>query len=78
MKANEITLYKTFGTYQLVTDEDDRYYVCRHTYSGQECIADTVKEAKSCLEDLDKTHQELQAAIRKLQVYGYKVYKEIA
>ncbi len=78
MKSNEITLYKTFGTYQLVTDEDDRYYVCRHTYSGQECIADNIKEAKKCLEDLDRTHQELQSAIRKLQAYGYKVYREMA
>ncbi len=77
MKTNEITMYKTFGTYQLVLDEE-RYYECRHIYSGQTCTADTIKEAKQCLEDLDETHREIQAAIRKLAIYGYKVYKEIA
>lgn len=78
MKQNEIQIYKTWGTYQLINDDGDRYYECRHTYSGQTCTADTIKEAKSCLEDLNDTHQEIQAAIRKLGIYGYKVYKEIA
>ncbi len=77
MKQGEITLYKAIGTYQLITDDGDRYYECRHLYSGQECIADTIKDAKKCLEDLDKTHREIQEAIRKLTVYGYKVYKEV-
>ena len=78
MKTGEMVIYKTFGTYQLVQDEDDRYYECRHLYSGQECTADTIKEAKKCLEDLDETHREIQDAIRKLAIYGYKVYKEVA
>jgi hypothetical protein len=78
MKTGEMIMYKTFGTYQLVIDDGDRYYDCRHIYSGQECTADTIKDAKKCLEDLDKTHQEIQAAIRKLAIYGYKVYKEVA
>lgn len=78
MKQNEISMYKTFGTYQLIIDDGDRYYECRHIYSGQNCTADTIKEAKSCLEDLNDTYQEIQAAIRKLAIYGYKVYKEVA
>jgi hypothetical protein len=78
MKQNEISMYKNFGTYQLIIDDGDRYYECRHIYSGQTCTADTIKEAKSCLEDLHDTHQEIQAAIRKLAIYGYKVYKEVA
>jgi hypothetical protein len=78
MKTGEMIMYKTFGTYQLVTDDGDRYYDCRHIYSGQTCTADTIKEAKSCLEDLNETYQEIQAAIRKLGIYGYKVYKEVA
>jgi hypothetical protein len=77
MKTGEMIMYKTFGTYQLVLDED-RYYECRHIHSGQICYADTIKEAKSCLEDLNETYQEIQAAIRKLGIYGYKVYKEVA
>jgi len=78
MKLGEMTMYKTLGTYQLVTDDGDRYYDCRHIYSGQECTADTIKEAKKCLEDLDEAYREIQAAIRKLNIYGYKVYKEVA
>ena len=78
MKQNEMIVYRTFGTYQLVIDDGDRYYECRHIYSGQTCTADTIKEAKSCLEDLHGTYQEIQAAIRKLGIYGYKVYKEVA
>ncbi len=76
MKTGEINMYKTYGTYQLCIEED-RYYECRHIYSGQTCTADTIKEAKSCLEDLNDTYQEIQAAVRKLGIYGYKVYKEI-
>ncbi len=78
MKQGAIAIYKTFGTYQLIQDEDDRYYECRHIYSGQTCTADNLKEVKSCLDDLDDTYQEIQAAIRKLQIYGYRVYKEMA
>lgn len=78
MKLGEMMMYKTFGTYQLVNDDGDRYYDCRHIYSGETCTADTIKEAKKCLEDLDKTHQEIQQAIRKLAIYGYKVFKEVA
>jgi len=77
MKLGEMTIYKTFGTYQLVTDEGDRYYDCRHIHSGQTCTADSIKEAKKCLEDMDVDHRDIQAAIRKLSIYGYKVYKEI-
>jgi hypothetical protein len=78
MKLGEMMIYKTWGTYQLVTDDGDRYYECRHIQSGQTCTADTIKEAKKCLEDLDETHREIQTAIRKLAIYGYKVYKEVA
>ena len=72
-----IYLHKTWGTYQLVEDDGDRYYECRHILSGQTCTASTIKEAKRVLEDLDKTHQEIRAAITKLNRYGYKVYREI-
>ncbi len=78
MKTGEMSMYKTFGTYQLVTDDGDRYYDCRHIYSGQSCTADNLKEVRKCLDDLDETYREIQAAIRKLNIYGYKVYKEIA
>ncbi len=77
MKTGEMTMYKTFGTYQLVTDDGDRYYDCRHILSGQTCTADSIKEAKKCLDDLEMDHRDIQAAIRKLAIYGYKVYKEI-
>ena len=77
MKANEMIMYKTFGTYQLINDDGDRYYDCRHIYSGETCQADTIKEAKKCLEDLDKTYDEIRSAISKLTIYGYKVYKEV-
>jgi hypothetical protein len=77
MKTAPVQLYKDFGTYQLIQDEDDRYYECRHIYSGQTCTADNLKEVKSCLDDLDDTHQEIQAAIRKLKIYGYQVVKVI-
>jgi hypothetical protein len=78
MKLGEMMMYKTFGTYQLVNDDGDRYYDCRHIYSGETCTASTIKEAKQVLEDLDKTHQEIQQAIRKLAIYGYRVFKEVA
>ena len=78
MKANDMIMYKTFGTYQLITDDGDRYYDCRHIYSGETCIADTIKEAKKCLEDLDKTYDEIRSAITKLKIYGYTVYKEVS
>ena len=78
MKTAPVQLYKDFGTFQLINDDGDRYYECRHIYSGQDCQADNLKEVKKCLDDLDKTHQEIQAAIRKLSVYGYKVFKEVA
>jgi len=78
MKTGEMMIHKTYGTYQLVNDDGDRYYNCRHIHSGQTCYADNIKEANKCLEDLDKTYQEIQAAIQKLTVYGYRVFKEIA
>ena len=83
VKAGEIQVYKNMGTYQLVIDEGnefyerEKYYAVRH-FSGLEVSADTVKEAKKCLEDFDRVAQEIQQAINKLTSYGYKVYKEIA
>jgi hypothetical protein len=70
-------IHKTFGTYQLVEDDGDRYYECRHIYSGQTCTASTIKEAKKVLDDLHVKHDEIQAAIRKLRIYGYQVVKVI-
>ncbi len=77
MKTSPTQLYRDFGTFQLINDDGDRYYECRHIYSGQSCTADNLKEVKKCLDDLDETHKEIQAAIRKLNIYGYKVYKEV-
>ena len=78
MSQSPIQIYKSIGTYQLINDDGDRYYECRHLRSGQECTADNLKEVKQVLEDLEKTHQEIQQAIRKLQIYGYRVFKEAA
>jgi len=83
MKTGEIVVYKNLGTYQLVVDpgnefyESEKFYAVRH-FSGLEVSADTVKEAKKCLEDFEQTAQEIRSAIDKLTRYGYKVYKEIA
>jgi hypothetical protein len=71
-------IHKTFGTYQLVEDDGDRYYECRHMFSGQTCTASTIKEAKKVLDDLDLTHHEIRTAISKLNRYGYQVVKVIA
>jgi hypothetical protein len=82
-KQGEIQVYKNLGTYQLIIEDFrpqhdiERYYQVRH-FSGLEVTADTIKEAKKCLEDFDKVAQEIRQAINKLTVYGYKVYKEIA
>jgi hypothetical protein len=82
-KQGEIVVYKNLGTYQLITEDFrpqhdiEKYYAVRH-FSGLEVTADTIKEAKKCLEDFDKVAQEIRQAINKLTVYGYKVYKEIA
>jgi hypothetical protein len=82
-KQGEIVVYKNLGTYQLITEDFrpqhdiEKYYSVRH-FSGLEVTADTIKEAKKCLEDFDKVAQEIRQAINKLTVYGYKVYKEIA
>jgi hypothetical protein len=73
-----IVLYKTFGTYERVRDDYETFYECRHLQSGQECTANTIKEAKQVLETLDRTYAEIREAIDKLTVHGYKVYKEVA
>jgi hypothetical protein len=78
MKTSPVQIYKHFGTFQLVEDDGDRYYECRHIYSGETCTADNLKEVKKVMEDLDKTYDEIQSAIRKLNIYGYKVYREVA
>jgi hypothetical protein len=78
MKTSPVQLYKDFGTFQLINDDGDRYYECRHIRSGETCIADNLKEVKKVLEDLDKNYDEIQTAIRKLTIYGYKVYREVA
>jgi hypothetical protein len=82
VKQSEIFVYKTFGTYQLIVEEAnefydrERYYVVRH-FSGLEVTAETIKEAKKCLEDFEKTAQEIQGAIEKLTRYGYRVFKDV-
>ena len=78
MKTSPLQIYKDFGTFQLVNDDGDRYYECRHIYSGETCTADNLKEVKKTLDDLHKTYDEIRAAIQKLSIYGYKVYREVA
>ena len=79
MKQNAIQIHKNFGTYQLFVDVDgSRYYECRHLLSGQETEADTIKEAKESLDQLERDFQKVQAAVSLLKGLGYKVFKEVA
>ena len=83
IKQGEIVVYKNLGTYQLITEDFrpqhdiEKYYSVRH-FSGLEVQADTIKEAKKCLEDFERVAQEIRSAIDKLTCYGYKVYKQVA
>jgi hypothetical protein len=38
--------------------------------------ASSVTECKKCLDDFEITAQEIRAAINKLTIYGYRVFKE--
>ena len=83
IKQGEIVVYKNLGTYQLIIEDFrpqhdvERWYQVRH-FSGLEVQADTIKEAKKCLEDFERVAQEIRSAIDKLTCYGYKVYKQVA
>jgi hypothetical protein len=83
IKQGEIVVYKNLGTYQLIIEDFrpqhdiERWYQVRH-FSGLEVQADTIKEAKKCLEDFERVAQEIRSAIDKLKCYGYKVYKQVA
>jgi len=83
IKQGEIVVYKNLGTYQLIIEDFrpqhdvERWYQVRH-FSGLEVQADTIKEAKKCLEDFERVAQEIRSAIDKLTQYGYKVYKQVA
>jgi hypothetical protein len=83
IKQGEIQVYKNLGTYQLIIEDFrpqhdiERYYQVRH-FSGLEVTADTIKEAKKCLEDFDRVAGEIKQAIDKLTAYGYKVFKQVA
>jgi hypothetical protein len=77
MKLNEIRPVQ-YGTIQYVEDEDlGKCYLVRHNFIKRDVFADTVKEAKKELEELQKEMSELNDAIYKLRRYGYKVYKEV-
>lgn len=82
MKQGEITVYKNLGTYQLVIEpenefyQQDRFYEVRH-FSGLTVTADTVREAKQCLQAFEQTAAEIRRAIQMLKVHGYRVYKEV-
>jgi hypothetical protein len=82
-KQGEIQVYKNLGTYQLIIEDFrpqhdiERFYQVRH-FSGLEVTADTIKEAKKCLEDFERVAGEIQGAINKLTAYGYKVFKQVA
>jgi hypothetical protein len=86
VKHEDMVVYKNIGTYHLVTDdgydedtdtwyEPFRHYEVRH-FSGLEVTASSVKECKKCLDDFEVTAQEIRAAINKLAIYGYRVFKE--
>jgi hypothetical protein len=83
IKQGEIVVYKNLGTYQLIIEDFrpqhdiERWYQVRH-FSGLEVQADTIKEAKKCLEDFERVAQEIRSAIDRLTCYGYKVYKQVA
>jgi len=81
-----MTVYKNIGTYHLVKDDgyDDvtdtwylpeKHFLARH-FSGLEVTANSAKECQKCLDDFEITAQEIRAAINKLTVYGYSVYKK--
>ena len=82
-----MVVYRNIGTYHLVSDDgydedsdtwyepQEQHYVARH-FSGLEVTASTVKECKKCLDDFEKTAQEIRAAINLLTVYGYRIVKE--
>jgi hypothetical protein len=81
-----MTVYKNIGTYHLVQDdgydedtdswyEPFKHYEVRH-FSGLTVTASSVKECKKCLDDFEITAQEIRAAINKLTIYGYRVFKE--
>lgn len=78
---HDMVVYKNIGTYHLVVDDGDgeyipeKHYVARH-FSGLEVTANSVKECQKCLDDFEKTAQEIREAINKLTVYGYSVYKK--
>jgi hypothetical protein len=77
VKLNE-TRTVQYGTIQYIEDEDfGKCYLVRHQFIKRDIFADTVKEAKQELEELQKEMSELNSAISKLQRYGYKVYKEV-
>ena len=79
MKHNEVQLYKGIGTItQTVDDEGLRCYIYTHFGSGQSFEESTIKGAREMLDWEEKTHQEVQAAIRVLQGRGYRVFKEVA
>lgn len=82
----DMVVYKNIGTYQLVTDdgydedtdscyESYKHYEVRH-FSGLEVTASSIKECKKCLDDFEVTANEIRAAINKLTIYGYRVFKE--
>jgi hypothetical protein len=82
----DMVVYKNIGIYQLVQDdgydedtdswyEPFKHYEVRH-FSGLEVTASSVKECKKCLDDFEVTAQEIRAAINKLTIYGYRVFKE--
>ena len=83
----DMVVYKNIGTYHLVSDDgydedndtwyepEEQHYEVRH-FSGLTVTARTVKECKKCLDDFEKTAQEIRQAINLLTVYGYRVVKE--
>ena len=83
----DMVVYRNIGTYHLVTDDgydedsdtwyepEEQHYVARH-FSGLEVSASTVKECKKCLDDFEKTAQEIRLAINLLTVHGYRVGRD--
>lgn len=78
MKLNETQVYKGIGSIKYVNDKyEGKGYSYTHFSSGETFWDETIEGAKEMLVYYEKKNEEIKAAVRMLQGYGYKVYKEI-
>lgn len=79
MKLNETQIYKGIGSIKYVNDKyEGKVYFYTHFSSGDTFWDETIEGAKEMLDHSEKRNEEIKAAVRMLQGYGYKVYKEVA